>query len=70
MNRPADVGIRKWRAYFSAYATLPGDNYSSLMKAVTKLSRAWYCCLQQWFSLFAKGMTEKINQFRYGAQSL
>jgi predicted transcriptional regulator len=25
MNRPAGVIIRKWRAYFSAYAAEPGD---------------------------------------------
>jgi hypothetical protein len=32
MNRPVGVAIRKWRAYFSAYAALPGDTYSEACK--------------------------------------
>jgi hypothetical protein len=41
MNRPVGEAIRKWRAYFSAYAALPGDIYfmAGMILTATKLAR-------------------------------
>ena len=32
MSRLANESIRKWRAYFSAYAALPGDTYAGIRR--------------------------------------